>query len=476
MRKLLARLDWSYFYALLGEATLGLTLIFQIFIGRLLGLQDYELFAAASALGAILALLIQFGLPVLLNREVAANPEEGAQSTIQYLLLELLTSLPVLLILFPLARLLKYEGNGILICYIVVFSEICRAMKMTLRGVLRGRGWFRGETVSVALERSATVLVAGAVLVLTRNVVWLVVAIVVVRSLDIVGLVYYLSRRLRLWSPITPGHFLETLKIAYPFAVSGVLWILYYQVDVVMLKAMAPAGEAGAYSASYRIMEMFFALPRVVFYVAFTRFAKCYANDPGRLPEQLYKSTRLLLGVVLPVVVVAGTFQNILVQIFGDEFADLSIKSLTILLPSLGISMFGNLSHRFLQATGKEKSLPPILSITTASNMGLNALLIPDFGGMGAAIATVSSEAILCIQGMSLIMRMGYQHVGKRLLVISLLSLATASCPSLIWNGLSPTIGIGIMIVGLVSLLFLMLPSQFLSGDRSDSPSDSDGV
>jgi O-antigen/teichoic acid export membrane protein len=466
MRNLLARLDLSYFYALLGEATLGLTLIFQIFVGRILGLEQYELFAAASALGAILALLIQFGLPVLLNREVAANPESGSQSTIQYLLLELLTSLPVFLVLFPLAQLLKYEGNGILVCYIVVFSEICRAMKMTLRGVLRGMGWFRGETVSVALERSMTVLLAGLVLVLTRDLVWLVMAIVIVRSLDVVGLIYYLSRKVRLWSPIRPSHLLETLRIAYPFAVSGVLWILYYQVDVVMLKAMAPPGEAGAYSASYRIMEMFFALPRVVFYVAFTRFAKYYANDPSQLPAQLYKATCLLLGLVLPVVVVAGAFQNTLVQIFGEEFADLSIHSLTILLPSLGISMFGNLSHRFLQATGKEKSLPPILVITTGSNIVLNLLLIPYLGGMGAAIATVTSEAILCVQGMRIV-RMEYEPVGKRLLGISLLSLTTAACPSLMWHGVSPAITIPLMTICIVTLVILMRPSQFLRGSCS---------
>jgi O-antigen/teichoic acid export membrane protein len=470
MRQFLARLDLSYFYALLGEATLGLTLIFQIFIGRFLGLADYELFAAASALGAILALLIQFGLPVLLNREVAANPEEGPQSTIQFLLLELLTSLPVFLLLFPLAQLLKYEGNGILVCYIVVFSEICRAMKMTLRSVLRGRGWFRGETVSVALERASTVLLAGIVLVLTKDLVWLVVSMTIARALDIVGLIYYLSRRVKLWAPIRPSHFAETLRVAYPFAVSGVLWILYYQVDVVMLKAMAEPGQAGAYSASYRIMEMFFALSRVVFYVAFTRFAKYYANDPSRLPEQLYKASRLLLGVVLPVVVVAGIFQNNLVQIFGEEFAELSIQSLTILLPSLGISMFGNLSHRFLQATGQEKSLPPILFITTGSNVGLNLLLIPHFAGMGAAIATVTSEVILCIQGMSLIMRMGYEGVGKRLLGISLLSLTTAACPSLIWHGLYPPFVLALMAACIVAILVLMRPSQFLGS--GDSPSN----
>ncbi|MGB3240457.1 MAG: oligosaccharide flippase family protein [Geitlerinemataceae cyanobacterium] len=462
MRKFLARLDLSYFYALLGEATLGLTLIFQIFIGRVLGLEQYELFAAASALGAILALLIQFGLPVLLNREVAANPQEGPKSTIQFLVLELLMSLPVFLILFPLAQLLKYEGNGILVCYIVVFSEICRAMKMTLRSVLRGQGWFRGETISVALERSSTVLLAGTVLVLTRDLVWLVVSISIVRALDIVGLIYYLSRRLRLWSPISPSRFAETLRVAYPFAISGVLWILYYQVDVVMLKAMAPPGAAGAYSASYRIMEMFFALSRVVFYVAFNRFAKYHASDPSRLPEQLYKATRLLLGVVLPVVILAGIFQNNLVHIFGEEFAELSIVSLSILLPSLGISMFGNLSHRFLQATEQEKSLPPILFITTGSNVTLNLLLIPYLGGMGAAIATVASEVILCIQGMSLIIRMGYNEIGKRLLAISLLSLTTAACPSLIWHGLYPPVVFALMAACIVALLGLMRPSKFL--------------
>lgn len=467
MKNWLARLDWSYFYALLGEATLGLTLIFQIFIGRYLGLADYELFAAASALGAILALLIQFGLPVLLNREVAANPEEGPKLTLQFIVMELVTSIPVFILLFPVARLLKYEGTGILICYIVVFSEICRAMKMTLRSVLRGRGWFRGETVSVALERASTVLLAGIVLYLTKDVVLLSVAIVIARALDIAGLVYYLSRKVKLWSPITPNRFVETLRVAYPFAVSGLLWILYYQVDVVMLKAIAPPGQAGAYSASYRIMEMFFALSRVVFYVAFTRFAKYYANDPSQLPGQIYKAARLLLSIVLPVVVVAGCFQNQLVQIFGDEFPELSIQSLVILLPSLGISMFGNLSHRFLQATGREKSLPPILFVTTGCNVVLNFLLIPYIGGMGAAIATVTSEAILCIQGTILMMRMGYQHIGKSLLAISLLSLTIAACPSLMWRGLSVPIGLALMAVCLVGILTLMRPSQFLRRENS---------
>ncbi|HEY9864891.1 MAG TPA: oligosaccharide flippase family protein, partial [Candidatus Obscuribacterales bacterium] len=158
MKNLLTRLDLSYLYVFLGEATLGLTFIFYILLARVLGPQEYGIFTSASALGAILALLIQFGLPVLLNREVSANAEVGAKLTSRFILLELLTSIPVFIILYPIAIFMGYnEGNTLIICYLVVFSEICRAIKMTLRGALKGMGWFRTETVFVALERAATV-------------------------------------------------------------------------------------------------------------------------------------------------------------------------------------------------------------------------------------------------------------------------------------------------------------------------------
>ena len=315
MKALLSRLDLSYVYVLLGEATLGLTFLFYIILARVLGPERYETFAAAVALGAILSLFIQFGLPTLLTREVAANPSEGPKFTIKFLILEGLTFLPVLLLLLPIALMLGYEGDGLKVCYLVILAEFCRSAKMTIRGVIRGMGWFRAETVSVALERFFSVLLSGAVLFLSRNLVWVVGTFVLVRMVDILGVLFYLSRKARIWSPLSLSGFLQTLRMAYPFALSGVLWILYYQVDVVMLKGIAPTGEAGFYSAAYRIMEIFSALPRVVFYVAFTRFARCHATEPDRLPEEIYKSTRLLLAIVLPALVAAALLQTTLVKV-----------------------------------------------------------------------------------------------------------------------------------------------------------------
>ncbi|MDY6939655.1 MAG: flippase [Cyanobacteriota bacterium] len=462
MKKTLARLDWSYFYAFLSEATLGLAFFFFSIMGRILGPERYETFAAAAALGSILALFIQFGLPVLLQREVAANPENGPKSTLKFLTIEFLNAIPILIILFPLAKVLNYEGTGLIVCYIVVFSEVCRAAKMTLRGVLKGLGWFRTESVAVAVERAAVYVIASIVLFLTQNLILVVATIAIARSIDIVGLVYYLGKKVNIKSTINFEQIRQSLILAYPFAVSGILWILYYQVDIVMLKGIAVAGEAGFYSASYRIMEIFFALPRVVFQVIFTRFARCNANSPERLPEQVYKANRLFLSLVLPVILAAGFSQKLLVQIiFGREFAP-SVDSLAILLPSLGISMFGNLAYRFLQATGKEKSLPPLLFITALFNVVLNAILIPRFGGVGAAYATLLSEVMLCVLGLNLMIRSQFDRVGKLTGIVALLSLTVAACPSIILTGNMPIVGGGLMVVSIIALVFLMRPQFFL--------------
>lgn len=462
MKKLLGRLDLSYLYVFLGEATLGLTFVFYILVARVLGPEQYGVFTSASALGAILALLIQFGLPVLLNREVAANPEEGSKLTGQFIVLELLTSILAFILLLPIALLMGYQDN-LLVCYLIVFSEICRAMKMTLRGTLKGMSWFRTETVWVAIERLATVLISTAVLYATRSLVPVVISIVVVRSLDILGLYYYLSRKLPVWSPLTIEGCWNSLKIAYPFAVSGVLWILYYQVDLVMLQALGQTVEAGFYSASYKIMEMFFALARVIFQVVFSRFAKYYATEPERLPEQLYKAVRVLLIGVLPAVVVASYLQQIFIPlIYGAEF-ERSVASLAVLLPSLGISIFGNLSQRFLQATGQENRLPKILFATASGNVGLNWFLIPRLGGPGAAIATLLSEVALCLLGLKIMAQTGYPQIARRIMVIALLSLLIAGCPSLVIYGFNPGIGIALMVASVGGILYLMQRRSFLS-------------
>ena len=462
LKTLVKRFDFSYVYAFLGEATLGLTFIFYMILGRTLGPEQYGIFTAATALGGIVAFFIQFGLHDLLAREIAANPQEGPKSTSIFLLIESLNFLGVLIVLLPIAKLLNFEGIGLVICYLVVIAGACRCAKQTLRSVFRGLGHFRSETISVTIERLAMFLLAGLILLVSNNLAWVVGTMALVRLIDIICLFYYLNQHTLITSPITLKGFQRALKMAYPFALSGVLWVLYYQIDILMLKVMAPSTETGFYGAAYSLIEIFSALPRVIFYVALPKFSRCYAEEPEQLPYQIQKTTYFLLIFVLPVITIAGLGQTFLVQLtYGQGFLS-SIDSFSILLPSLGMKMFASLVLFLLQATRRERFLPPILLFAVIANILANAVLIPLLGAIGAAFATLLSEIIFAVAGLILIGRIGYRRVSQKLLIISVISLLVAVIPSLILNGLGLIIAMGIMILSIAAITLIMRSSYFL--------------
>ncbi|NJK39758.1 MAG: flippase [Oscillatoriales cyanobacterium RM1_1_9] len=462
MRKLLARFDLSYLYALLGEATLALTLGFYIILARELGPEDYGVFAAAVALAAILSLVIQFGLPPFINREVAAHPEEGQRLTARVLLIELLSSGGVLLILPLIISLLGYQNQGALVYYLAVLSEIGRVLIMTMRSVMKGMGWFRTETVAVTLERATTVFIAYGILLQTKNLILVMATVAIVRGMVALGLFLYLSQKLNIWSKVSWRSLINITRKSYPFALSGVLWIIYYQVDVVMLNVLSSEAETGFYSASYRILEIFSALPRVIFYVIFTRFARYYISAPERLPEQIYKGTRLLFGLVMPTILIAGFLQEPLIKIlYGEEFSR-SILSLSILLPSITVKMVGGISNEFCQATGQEKKLPGILLVAAIANVAINGALIPRFGSGGAALATFISECILTTLSLWILGKIGYPKVSTRLRWLALLGLGVTVIPCLLVLTEFPlSLGIGIVLGGCIAILALLQPRYF---------------
>ena len=462
MKKLLGSIDLSYLYAFLGEATLALTLLFYLLLARVLGPEQYEVFASAAALGSILSLMISLGFPDLLIREVALNREEGTSSTVHFLAVEGVGSLIVLAILFPLTRILNVEGLDVAVFYFVVLAEVSRSVSLTLRSLLRGVEEFRTETIVIAIERFWVVACSVGVLLLTHSLFWVILTFVIARLAHLVAFVRYLSRRFKLWAPLNLKRSVDAFKMAWPLALSGVLWIVFYQADILMLKGIAPAGEAGYYSASYRIMEIFSALYRVVFYVSFTRLSQSFAVDKGQMIRQVYKTMLLLTVGILPVVFVAGWLQVPLVNIiYGEDYAP-SLQSLAILLPSISVIIFGELARYVIIAAKQDRYLPVLLLGAVVLNVIANLVLIPKMGAAGAAIATLVSEGGLTLVCLQVLIKMGYRHVGWTVSVITVLGLFVTAVPSLVLNDVVPASTWMAALVGVGAIAYLIRPQQFL--------------
>jgi len=102
------------------------------------------------------------------------------------------------------------------------------------------------------------------------------------------------------------------------------------------------------------------------------------------------------------------------------------------------------------------------------TNVLSNFILIPYLGSVGAAIATLLSELMLCFIGLYLMNRMEYKHISQRLGIIAAMSLLMTTIPSLILYGLTPIVGLGLMVASIAVIVVLMRRDKFL-GDISST-------
>jgi O-antigen/teichoic acid export membrane protein len=300
------------------------------------------------------------------------------------------------------------------------------------------------------------------VLLLTHSLFWVMLTFTLTRFVHLVGFFRYLSSRLNLWSPPSMQRSIEAFKEAFPLALSGVLWVVFYKVDTLMLEVMVSTKEAGFYGVSYQIMEIFSALYRVVFYVSFTRLSQSFVSNSSQMLRQIHKTTLLLTVGILPIVLVAGVLQSpLVIGIYGQAYAP-SVQSLSVLLPSITVIIFGELARYVIVAAKQDRYLPPLLLGAVVLNVAANSVLIPAMGGAGAAIATLISEAGLTLVCLQVLIKMGYQRMGWTVSAITVLGLFVTAMPSLILNGLLPN---GIWVLGVVcvgAIALLIRPQHFL--------------
>lgn len=181
---------------------------------------------------------------------------------------------------------------------------------------------------------------------------------------------------------------------AWPLLLSGLTVMIYMRLDMVMLRHMRGEAEAGEYAAAARLSEIWFFLPG----------ALAASMLPGllRVREQggvAYRaamqrffdlSTLLAYAVSVPTVLLAAWLVR---TAYGELFLGaapiLSIHGWTLLWAALGVARG--------QYCLNEGHVRFQLAATTGGallNIGLNLWLIPRYGGLGAAWATLASQAV----------------------------------------------------------------------------------
>jgi len=186
-----------------------------------------------------------------------------------------------------------------------------------------------------------------------------------------------------------PSYALSLLKASWPLMLITVMAMIYFKIDQIFIKIMLGEAEVGIYASASRIIEAVFLIPTVVTASLFPAIINARKIGKEVYHERLqYMFTFLIWMAISASVVLTLIAEPFMVFLFGEEFRDAGLL-LAIKIWAFVVLSYGMGWSKWMYAEGRYKINVVFQAYIITVNIALNLVLIPIYGTVGAAIASV---------------------------------------------------------------------------------------
>ncbi|MDZ8078792.1 MAG: flippase [Nostoc sp. DcaGUA01] len=374
---------------------MGVGLIVGVWVARYLGVQQYGLFNYAVAFVALFSPLATLGLDNIVVRNLVRDSSNKEKIVGTTFWLKLLGGLACLLLAVSVIYVLRQDQK------LTVWLVAILASVGIFQAVDAIDFWFQSQVLSkyTVIAKNTAFIIVTLVKVALIDMQAPLIAFAWVTlaefSLGAVGLaiayrIKGYSLGLWRWSfPVAK----TLLKDSWPLILSGMTIMIYMKIDQIMLGEMIGDSAVGIYSAASRISEVWYFIPTaVVSSVSPTIYAAKQTSEAlyyQRIKQLLRLMVVISVAIALPMSFLSGSIITIL---FGNTYAAAGQVLAIHIWASLFVFMGVATSPWFIAEGLTHLSLNRTL-LGAIINIALNFLLIPQYAGVGAAIATVISQS-----------------------------------------------------------------------------------
>jgi O-antigen/teichoic acid export membrane protein len=459
-----------------GGYAVGIVLaaITSIFLLRALGVEDFGRYGAVVALVGIVSTVTDAGLTAIGARELALRRVGPAREALlrQLVALRLLLTATGVLAATAVAWAIGYDRTmvaGTLLAGLGVLLVNTQATAMMPLSIELRLGWVTAVEVlrqAVTLVAVAVLSVAGASLLPFFAVQILVGAIVLALTPTLLGsaraLVPRLDRR----------EALVLLRDALPVAIALAMNVVYLRFLVVLVSVLEDERTTGLYATSFRVFELLIGIPAIVLAVALPVLAVAGDGDRDRLRYSLQRLAEVALVVSCALALAVTAFASPAIGLlFGREYAG-AAPILRIQAWALVPLFVGQVLGLALLALRRQRALAEANAVALAVVVALGLALTPAWGGEGAAVAAVATEAALLAALLVLLAR-GDRDVVPRFAEAwrPALALAAGAVPLLV-PGLGEWLraGLAVAAFALVAIVVRAMPYEVLEALRRRDP------
>jgi O-antigen/teichoic acid export membrane protein len=365
-----------------------------LLIARHLGVERFGMLSYGFAIVAMIAPLSELGLESIVRRRLLQAPETAGSVLSASVYLRLGAGMTAYLMMAGCAVLTVGGADAALLAIL--------GLGLFKAALFTPDGWMQANLKARAAVMAGWVaVVAGAAMKLwcvwTGAELW-VFAWAFAGEVGIGGLcMWWIARgagmpRLRSTNEWRVGKAL--LKESWPLLLSGAMVVFYMRMDIVMVKLLSGEREAGMYAAAVRLSEMGYFLPAALASSVLPSLLRSREQGAevyqGAVQRYFDLSAALGYCIAVPIAVLGPWMASFF---YGEEYAGagtvLQWHALAAVFVFSGVAR-----SQYLTNEGRQRFSLMTTLLGAVVNFGLNWLLIPGHGAMGAAWATVAAYGV----------------------------------------------------------------------------------
>lgn len=374
----------------------------SIILVRYLGVDDYGIYSSAIAVTSFLTILPDFGLQQA-SLKLSTEPEIKLNQLVKSsLYTSLVYTLITLVFLIGWLHLFNYEDMVKAVAYITAISFLRLAIR-------------RGITTLLQIQRQYTRIAVWNVIV--NSLQWIATLIAIYMNADLIVLVLgpqivtlfitilmliVEGNKINLFSVLNPFKKNVSYKVliqnSLEFGTANSMYQIYHRSDALILSASRNPTEVGFYNIAFSLAGFVYFFAGVLFnqvlYPLFFKWSKSN-REKYLLYYRLLNKQMILVGFMAATFIVLFS-SDLITIIFGytEQYALTLLKIMLIAVPFRFLVIS---TGAILTTDNLVRERIKIQAKIAIVNVGLNALLIPFYGGIAAAILMVITDILLMI-------------------------------------------------------------------------------
>lgn len=375
-----------------------LTAVVLIYMAQYLSTEEYGMYSTALAWSNVFLALNDLGMSTLIVRESARNPKLLPVYFGNTLFVETILSIFFFFVTIGIGKFLHYDHTTILMIALLTAAGLIFEFRKVVRGIFRVRMELKlvavMEVVNGLLYLGATLGIIHFItnthtglLALGHTRLWTNVLVIVILFIIILRNIKPKFASKQLWPMI---------KQSYLFTLYNMFFMLYFQIDQIIISIIKGESAVGTYSASANIVIFFLFIPIMLFQVIMPLMYRLSRNNIERYKRINLTIWRYLSAFGVPAGIgISLLASEIILLVYPDRYAA-SIPLLTVMGIFYSIRMLGISQGNSMTTTDRQGMRALIQILSVGVNIILDIILVTKFGALGATISTLITESIIC--------------------------------------------------------------------------------